>query len=556
MTSLMQHLRAWMHERTAPARPASVLKPQQRMYHAARVSRLTDGWSTAQTSADTELYSSLYNMRGRSRALIRDSAYAKRAKTIVVNNIIGAGMGLQGNVRTKDGKLLKAVNDGIEAAWHDWCRADACHTGGAVHFGDFERLAMGEVFEAGEVFIRLHLTRFGSSAVPLALELIEAERLADDFARPVSASGDNEVRMGIEVDRFGRAVAYWFRERHPGELRYSIGQTDNLLRVPADQVKHLRIVERWPQTRGAPWLHTTMRRLNDMDGYSEAEIIAARASANYMGFIVDPNGSTAPVDEMAEGEAGIAQPTMTLEPGLVRQLAPGEDIKFHDPNRPNSALEPFLRYMLREVAAGTGVSYASLSADYSQSNYSSSRLALLDDRDLWRVYQQWWIRTFREPLHRVWLRQAVYGSAIEGQASEIDGLTVEAYLRRPRYYEAVRFKPRGWNWVDPTKEVEAFKEAVRCGFTTVGDVISQTGNGLDLEDVLEARASELELMEEYDLVFDTDPAKVEAKGAAAPAPEPNPEKPDDGEEGDPPARVSLLAEHRDPTGSRLVNFTR
>ena len=46
-----------------------------------------------------------------------------------------------------------------------------------------------------------------------------------------------------------------------------------------------------------------------------------------------------------------------------------------------------MRFMLREIAAGTGVSYESLSRDYSQSNYSSSRLALIDDRDLWRVFQ-------------------------------------------------------------------------------------------------------------------------------------------------------------------------
>ena len=44
------------------------------------------------------------------------------------------------------------------------------------------------------------------------------------------------------------------------------------------------------------------------------------------------------------------------------------------------------------LAAGCGPSYESLSRDYSQSNYSSSRLSLLDDRDLWRVLQQWWLR--------------------------------------------------------------------------------------------------------------------------------------------------------------------
>ena len=503
MKIIPQSILAWLHARTGPAAPG---RGQVRMYQSAKNSRLTAGWSAPTTSADTELYTSLRVLRGRSRALVRDAAYAKRAKVVIVNNVIGPGMGMQGNVRTADGKLQKAVNDGIEAAWCEWARAENCHTGGALHFNDLERAAMGQVFEAGECFLRLHNRPFGRSSVPLAIELIEAERIADDFSQPVSAAGENQVRMGIEVDGFGRAVAYWVREHHPSEIRYHVGSTDKLVRVPADQMIHLRIVDRWPQTRGEPWMHATARRLNDMDGYSEAEIVAARASAAYMAFIIDPNGTTA----LGDAPEADGTKTITMEPGIVETLGPGEDIRFHDPNRPNTAIDPFLRYMLREVAAGTGVSYESLSRDYSQSNYSSSRLALLDDRDLWRTLQQWWIRSLREPLHRAWLQQAVLAGAV-------DGLKIDAYLNRAAKYEAVKFKPRGWNWVDPTKEVEAYKQAVLSGFTTVSDVIAQTGNGRDLEDVLQERASELEMMDELDLDFDTEYVEPPEAGDAAPA---------------------------------------
>jgi len=512
MKIIPQALVSWLHARTAP-----VAKRQVRMYQSAKNSRLTAGWSAPTTSADTELYTSLRVLRGRSRALVRDAAYAKRAKVVVVNNVIGAGMGMQGNVRTADAKLLKAVNDGIESAWTEWARAENCHTGGAMHFNDLERAAMGQVFEAGEVFLRIHPRPFGRSKVPIGIELIEAERIADDYAWPVGASGTNQVKMGIEVDSFGRAVAYWVRELHPSEVRVNINATDKLIRVPAEQMIHLRIVDRWPQTRGEPWMHATARRLNDMDGYSEAEIVAARASAAYMAFIIDPNGTTA----LGDAPEADGTKTITMEPGIVETLGPGEDIRFHDPNRPNTAIDPFLRYMLREVAAGVGVSYESLSRDYSQSNYSSSRLALLDDRDLWRTLQQWWIRSLREPLHRIWLQQAVFSGAVSG-------MSLEAYMNNAAKYEAVKFKPRGWNWVDPTKEVEAYKEAVLAGFTTVSDVIAQTGNGRDLEDVLQERASELEMMEELDLEFDTEYVKPPE---AAPAPAmAEPAEPEDPEE--------------------------
>src|SRR5690606_23637460 len=130
------------------------------------------------------------------------------------------------------------------------------------------------------------------------------------------------------------------------------------------------------------------------------------------------------------------------EPGMMERLSPGEKLNFVNPNRPNSALDPFLRYMLREMAAGVGTSYESLSRDYSQSNYSSSRLSLLEDRDAWRAIQQWLVRNFREPLHRVWLRQAALAQAVPG-------LTVMEYALSPSKFAAAEFKPRGWSWVDP-----------------------------------------------------------------------------------------------------------
>jgi len=53
------------------------------------------------------------------------------------------------------------VNDDIETAWAEWCRAERCHTGGTLHFHDIERALLGEVVEGGEVFIRLHNRAFG-----------------------------------------------------------------------------------------------------------------------------------------------------------------------------------------------------------------------------------------------------------------------------------------------------------------------------------------------------------------------------------------------------------
>lgn len=490
------------------------------MYAMAKPSRLTSGWGNQTTSEDSELSSSLRTARARSRELVRDAAYAKRAKVIVQNNVVGSGIGMQAKVSASGGTLNDKVNDDIENAWESWACASSCHTGGSLHFSDLERVVIGEVFEAGEMFIRLHHGKFGDSKVPLALELIEPERIADEF-QPSALLPNTAVRLGIETDSFHRPVAYWIRTTHPGELRLTPEQTTRVERVPAEDIIHLRIIERWPQTRAIPWMHAAARKLNDMDGLTEAEITAARGAACYMGFIESPDGETNYGEEQPDGSTQVS-----IEPAMVEKLAPGEKFNFAAPNRPNAQLDPFMRMMLREVAAGAGCSYESLSRDYSQSNYSSSRLSLMDDRDLWRMLQMWMIRSFRMQIHKKWLQAAVLSKAIAS-------IPVDAYALTPSKFEQVRFKPRGWSWIDPTSEVEAYKEAIAAGFTTVTDVIAMTGAGRDLEDVLKERRQELDMMERMGLVFDTDPSTVVLAPVPGEQPEHGKEKPE--EEGDDPA---------------------
>lgn len=474
------------------ARKPSSAAAGRRSYAGAAVGRLTSDWNPLNTSADSEIVTSLRSLRARSRQLTRDNEYALRGKKLCQTNVVGQGIGMQAQVANGRGRLLDNVNAAIEDAWETWCGKLTCHTAGTLHFHDIERMVVGELFEAGEVLVRIVKQSFGGSAVPLALEVIEADRLIDAWQTAKAPNG-NAIRMGVEVDQWGRPQAYWLYPTHPGDYQFTSFQPSRFIRVPADEIIHLFVQDRVPQTRGVPWMHAALKRLNDIGGYAEAEIVAARASASIMGFIKSP-------EDQPGDDPTTDQPTFDLEPGVVRKLQSGEDFTGFNPSRPNAAMDPFMRLMLRGVASAIGVSYESLSRDYSQSNYSSSRLSLLDDRDLWRVLQSWMVRNLRMPIHTIWLEQAVLGGA----------LAIPDFYSNRAKYQRVRFRPRGWSWVDPIKEVAAYESAVQAGFMTVGDVVAATGNGQDLEDVLKARRAELDLMASMDLHFSTSavPVKV------------------------------------------------
>jgi lambda family phage portal protein len=513
---------AWHDLNQAPLRPSRVLgqwktgpqavraaavqrdrlQQQSRAYAGAESNRLTGDWTALSTSADSETLTSLRVLRARSRQLVRDNPYAKHAVRVITNNVVGAGIGMQAQVVNARGKLQAPVNDSIEQAWADWSDKESCHTAGLLGFADLERYGMHQLVTSGEFIVRKIRQPFGRrNQVPLALEVIESDRLLDVWQTARAPNG-NAIRMGVEIDQWHRPVAYWFSPQHPGDYQFTTFEPARFMRVPAEDILHLYIVERWPQTRGEPWFHSIVRNLHDVGGYEEAVVVKARATANIVGFIRGPE----PL--VADGVQGGRQ-VIDTEPGTWQRLLPGEDVAGMNATVADPSVEPFLRYMLRKMAVGVGVSYESLSRDYSQSNYSSSRMALLDDRDLYRVLQGFVSRNLRQDVHREFLDSAALVGAVKVGAD---------YYSNPAKYQAVRFKPRGWSWIDPAKEVLAYKTAVRNGFMTQGDVVNQTSSGVDIEDVLKQRRAELDLAAELELVFDSDPLQVNDKGQAQPLP--------------------------------------
>jgi lambda family phage portal protein len=475
--------------------------PRRRMFGGAAFSRLTADWVTSGTSQDAEVLSSMRTLRNRARQLCRDNDYARQAVRVLVNNVVGTGVQFQSQVRMQrgGGRLDSTMNDAIESRWRDWCRKDSADVAGLLCFSEIERLAMASVVESGEVFIRLIRQAPGRSSVPLALQVLEAD-LLDDNWNGTSEEG-NEIRMGVEVDEYRRPVAYHFFQRHPGDFQY--GEKANpyrkRIRVPAAEIIHLYKIERPGQTRGITRFASALGSIHQLNGYLDSELVAARAGAALMGFITTPEG-TYPDDGVMDN-----QRTIEWSPGQWQILAPGESVTVPALNRP-AGMESFMRQCLRSISAGVGVPYPSLSSDYSQTNYSSSRLELLEARDSYRAEQAWLIENLHQRVFDEWLDMAALSGA----------LNLPGYETDPGRYNQPRWLARGWAWVDPQKEVASYKEAVRCGFMTQSDVIAQGGG--DIEELMTARQRELEQAQELGLVFDTDPAQVNDKGTGQMAP--------------------------------------
>jgi lambda family phage portal protein len=467
-------------------------KPQRRAYAGATVSRLTSDWVSGGSSADSEIKGSISRLRNRARQLVRDNDYAKRAKSLVTNNVVGTGIRLQMQVRMQrgGGRLDQVANDAIEMAWEKWTRKGTCDVAGRLSLHQIERMAIGAMVESGEILIRLVPQAFGGGRVPLALQVFESDQLDENYNGGSTVPG-NEWRMGVEVDRFGRPVTYAFLTKHPGDtaLGGSNPSSRHLL-VPASEVLHLFVPERPQQTRGVSWFAAGIQRLHHLAGYEQAALVRARAASALMGFITSPEGAGDTYgEEVIDGEH-----VTTFEPGMFKTLFPGQSVEVPQINAPDGQLEPFVRGMLRAFASGIGVNYAALSGDYSQSNYSSSRLAQIEDRDCWKVLQQYFIDELKTPIFERWIEAAV----LSGE------LRLPGYDLAPDRFCSCRWMARGWSYIDPLKDAQADNLAIRSGTKTQAQVVAEQGG--DLEELLIARKAEVDRAQELGLQFDSNPA--------------------------------------------------
>jgi lambda family phage portal protein len=487
---------------------------RRRTYAGAIINRLTSDWISNGTSADAEIKTSLRKLRDRTRQMVRDNPYARQAKRTTQINVVGQGIKMQSQVMSLRGnKRDDRINKLIEGKWERWCRKDHCDVAGKHNFGMFEWLAVGALPESGEVLFRIHRRPFGGSKIPLALEIIESDLLDDEYNGAVSAKG-NEWRMGVEIDRYGRPVQYAFLTRHPGDYWFS-GTPDRAsvkhVFLPASEVIHLFIPERPNQHRGVPWFAPVITDAHQLAGYEEAAVVRARSAASLMGFITSPEG------ELEADDVENEQRLTEFEPGVFKYLDPGQSVTVPDLSSPDAQYEDFVRAKTRRFAAGFGCSYETLSRDFGETNYSSSRLSLLEDRDHWRVVQEYLIENFHMRVFREWLDVAV----LSGE------LALPDYELRSERYDTPKWLARGWSWVDPLKEVKAYREMEAAGYLTKAQICAQLGG--DLDENLQQIARERKAAAELGVQLDGDiapaaPSTPEGStvdgGEATPAPEP------------------------------------
>ncbi len=435
----------------------------------------------AQYSANELANLSLAQIRALCRKLDRDNATARAAVEGSCADVIGTGIDLDPDHGDE------AINARIRPFWQAYKMG--CDITGTRSIFDLQGEAFRGWFLAGEhVWRYVVLSELADlGGVPLRVLPLDSEWIADQLP---AEKQDAITRVnGIDVDKWGRPLAYWLRNPES-----CVG--DHMAeRVPAKDINHGFQRRRALQNRGEPWLAPVIERIHQEGDLIDTEL---KAAINCSGIaVVVTSEMHSPLDDgTIEGQAtdGSAyDPAQGIGVGSIARVRPGEDVKAFMHNRPGQQIEGFSRMLRGSVAAAAGVSARWLDRDPKRANYSSMRADQQDSERLLSPVKE----TFgHQTIGALYLRVLPYLCAMAG-------------IPVPKR-KAYRLLPDGMPYVNPRDDIQAISMAVAAGFTDWETEMAKRGK--DYREVWRRLAAQKKEAAALGLSFDL-------SGTNAPAPE-------------------------------------
>ena len=396
--------------------------PQVRMLEGASGRRWPATPAFGATSG--EVLAGAAQVRGRARHLRFNDPTAANAAEILRTALVGYGA------------TLTSGAEDVDSAFADWA--------GRVRLGELEGEMVDALATDGEALLILRSDEQGE----LRLQHVPAEQLDESYT--VELGGGRYIAAGIEYGADDVPIAYHFRPARPTDQTQTFRAP---VRVDAADVLHIFRRQGAGQTRGLSWFAPVILPLNELSQLQDALQVTAKIQAMMCGFLIDQNGTA--TNPLGEGESPL---DVSLEPGTMRVLPSGWDVRFTSPAQMAQSVE-LVAVSLRQIAAGLQMPEFLLSGDMRGVNYSSARTALIQFRSRIEALQHaLLVPAFYGPIWRRWhLLESLRGNTWADPAAPL-----EVHFPKPQ-------------WVDPESDAKATREMLDMGLISWRQAVAQLG---------------------------------------------------------------------------------
>jgi lambda family phage portal protein len=473
-------------------------------------------WQPMIQPPDAELLPELGTLVARSRDLDRNHGIASSGFQTLVDNIVGTGLRLASmpdyRALKRDIKWAEEWSRGVEAQWKVFAESLDFDVARQLDFDGATAMMFRTVALSGECLALPLWIEDKGSKFATTFQLVEGDRLSN----PDYRSDTERLRGGIEIDDYGKPLAYYLRKSLPGTWPipgfYMMPGTWE--RIPAitewgrKRVLHLYTKDRINQSRGKPILTSVLEQFKMFDHYQRTELQSSIVNALVAGVIETPLDQ-AQIAAMMGDDANkyLAMKNewrTSLRGGAMIPLYPGDKMTPFTPARPASQYANFVETVLRHISAAMNMPYELLIKDFSKTNYSSARASLLEAWRFFNSRRKWLSKYWANQVYQLWLEEAVNKKLVDA----------------PKFYDNFAFYARckwigsGRGWIDPVKEAQAAAVRLQTKISTLEMECAEQGN--DWQDVLEQTALERARMKQLG-IYD-DPLAMQGKPANGKAP--------------------------------------
>lgn len=486
---------------------------------ASRTSREMMTWQTSPQPMEALLRYDKEIIDGRARDVFLNNGYISGAINIHRDNIVGSQFRLNsrpdmGSLGIEDEGWSQEFQNTVESLFNSYGESDR-NWFDASGYNDFVALirqAVGMFVIQGEVLAAAEWKDEPTRPFATCVQLFSSARLCNPF----DVADTSTLRNGIELDRYGKPVAYHIRKAAQYDVVFD-EQTYQWRRVPLEtkwgrkQMIHI-IDQTMPnQLRGVSEMVAVLKQIRMMQRYQDVELQQAILQATYAATIESDLPAATVAEIMGAGAAGsidqIAR-EMMLSQGMspnkniqldgvrVAQLYPGTKLNLQAVSQPTGIGGGFEKSLLRGIAAGVNVSYEQLARDYSQTNYSSARASMNETYKFMLSRKRLVADKFASCIFRLWLEEAIARKDVplppgKNRAWVYSSPLILDALSRASWIGA----PRGQ--IDEMKETQASILKIKSGLSTYEIECARVG--MDWREVLRQRNREEDFLSELGL---------------------------------------------------------
>ena len=438
---------------------------ERAFYEGAKSTRLNRDFNITNNHFELQAGSDREMLKARARWLAANNPITKSIDKSIIKNVVGKGITLQSKVKEDELKSARQFNTDIENLWSEFIKKEHFDAAGRLGLYQSQKLVLKTKMTDGEILINKVWTK--DKKFPLKFQFVES----DQFDTRLTKNGTNDVFSGVEIDSYGKPVAYHLKE--------SINSFSSS-RYDAKNIIHYFDIERTTQYRGISDYAQTINNLKDFAAYNDSEIVKNRILSSFGLFIKTSDLGKSMFSDKKTGEKqGSTEPIKEITAGMIKYLRQGEEVQTVQSTQQGNSYNDFITTTIRLIAAGRDISYELAFRDYSKVNFASARAGLIQDNKRFDHEQQTMVANVLDPMFEAFVDSQVLVGNLKAPS--------DYWQNKHKYVKPVWVMPER-EWVDPLKDIKATKEEIVLGINS--KTRAAASKGRNLEDIIDEQIAE------------------------------------------------------------------